>query len=87
MTEWTEDVEWLVTPLLKTNLSDIADFKIEYPNSIKAIGSDLAVYSDYGTSKFVVFDNTGTQKRTFEGVKEYGQVRGVYVFKNYLYLA
>ena len=72
---------------MKTNLSDIAKFKIEYPNSIEAIGSDLAVYSDFGTSKFVVFDNTGTQKRTFEGVKEYGHVRGVGVFKNYLYLA
>ena len=83
MTELPEEVEWLVTPLLKTDL----EFKIEYPNSIKAIGSDLAVYSDYGTSKFVVFDNTGTQKRSFEGVKEYGQVRGIGVFKNYLYLA
>ena len=87
MTELTEEVEWLVTPFLKTDLDSIAEFKIEYPNSIKAIGSNLAVYSDFGTSKIVVFDNTGTQKRSFEGVKEYGQVRGVGVFKNYLYLA
>ena len=87
MTELTEEVEWLVTPLLKTDLDSIAEFKIEYPSSIKAIGSDLAVYSDFGTSKFVVFDNTGPLKESFEGVKEYGQVRGVCVCKNCLYLA
>ena len=82
-----ENVEWLTEPLLQTGLSTLGEFKIENPTSIKAIDSNLFVCSELNTSRFVVFDTKGTVIRNFEGLKEYGSVKCVDVYKHNLYLA
>ena len=82
-----EDVECITKPLLKIGFSNLEEFKIENPINIKTVESDLFVYSDCETNRFLVFDNTGTVKRSFEGLKKNGSVRCVDVYKNCLYLA
>ena len=82
-----ENVEWLTEPLLQTELSTLGEIKIENPTSIKAIDSNLFVCSELNTSRFVVFDKKGTVIRNFEGLKEYGSVKCVDVYKHNLYLA
>ena len=74
-------------PFLQKVISNLGEFEILNPTSIKAVGPDLVVYSDVGTSRFVVFDNKGIVKRSIEGLEEHGKVKCVDVYKNQLYLA
>ena len=74
-------------PILQTEFSNLGKFKISNPTSIKALGPDLLVYSDYDTSRFVVFDNEGAVIRRVKGKEEHGKVKCVDVYKNRLYLA
>ena len=74
-------------PFLQKVISNLGEFKILNPTSIKALGPDLVVYSDVGTSRFVVFDNKGIVKRSMKGLEEHGKVKCVDVYKNRLYLA
>ena len=82
-----KNVEWLPKPLLQTEFSNLGEFKIKNPTSIKTLDSNLFVCSDNNTNRFVVFDNKGRIIRNFEGLKEYGSVTCVDVYKNNLYLA
>ena len=81
-----EDVDWITKPIFKTEFRNLGEFKIEDPTNIKTIDSDLFIYSDYNTSRFLVFDNKGTVIRRFEGLKKNGRVTCVDVYKNNLYL-
>ena len=71
---------------VQNNLGNLF-FKIESPDSIKALEPDSFVYSDNKSNRFVVFNKERTVKRCFEGQKEHGEVRCVDVYKNQLYLA
>ena len=82
-----EEVQWMKEPVLEKRYNNLYNFEIKCPTSIKAVGTDLLVYSDNNTSRFLVFDNQGVVIRSFEGLKEHGNVRCVDVHKNQLYLA
>ena len=81
------ELKWLAKPVQKTNFADVGNLSVKFPTSIKSLEPDLFVYSDGLTNRFVVFDKKGTVKRSFEGLKEHGEVRCVDVYKNQLYLA
>ena len=89
-TEYTfmldEKVEWLVRPLFQTEFCYLGGLKMKHPTNIKTIEPDLFVYSDYDTSRFVVFNDKGSVKRCFEGLKEYGSAKCVDVYNNNVYL-
>ena len=82
-----EEIHWLEKPVLENHFGNLGNFQIKLATSIKYIDFDTLVYSDLHTNRFVVFDNKGTVKRSFEGLKEHGHVRCVDVYKNQLYLA
>ena len=83
----TEEIKWPEKPELQNNFCSLRNIQIYCPTRIKAVGTDLFVYSDNYTRRFVVFDNKGAVIRSFEGLKEHGDVKCVGVHKNKLYLA
>ena len=82
-----EEVQLLKKPVMENNYNNLGNFQIKWPTSIKSLESDLFIYSDSNTSKFVVFDNEGDVIRSFEGLKKHGILRCVDVYKNHLYLS
>ena len=85
-----EKLKWLQKPVLRNNFCNLGKFQINRPTSIKAVGPDLLVYSDYSDDcliSFVVFDDKGDIKRSFDGPRKLGRVKCVDVYKNKLYLA
>ena len=85
--EIQKEVQRLKKPVIENSFNNMGNFQIKWPTSIKAVGLDLLVYSDNNTSKCVVFDNKGTVIRSFNGLKDHGNVKCVEVYKNCLYLA
>ena len=81
-----KELNWLKKPVWEKTFGNLGNFEIEWPTSIKALGSDLFVYSDFKTGRFVVFDDKGAVIRSFEGQKEHGKVKCADVYKNHLYL-
>ena len=82
-----KELNWLEEPVWEKTFGNLGNFQIKRPTSIKALGSDLFVFSDNDTNRFVVFENKGAVIRSFEGLKEYGSVKCVDVYHNQLYLA
>ena len=82
-----EELKWLENPFVKNTFSNLGNFQIQFPSSIKSVDSDMLIYSDLKTSRYVLFDKSGTVKRSFQGMEEHGKVKCVGVYKNHLYLA